>query len=249
MVRRRMCPSARSVEGAIVGPVLVAAVVIAGVTCLASPTAGALIGASHRGRLPATVGAPSPPINVDALPASKSVTASWTTPVSDGGSPLSFFTVTASPGGATAYAGGSATTAQVTGLANGTAYNFSVTATNQAGFTSPLGNVGHTVTPAGIGACAISWSGLGGDGAWANSANWSPARMPATSDYACTPSGGGVVSVTSARVKGLKSQGRSLVVSGTLSLAAASDASVMKALSLQGGALSTARLHHLEREQ
>jgi len=56
---------------------------------------------------------------------------SWTAP-SNGGAAITKYTVTASPGGRTATTTG-ATKATVTGLTNGTAYTFTVSATNVAG--------------------------------------------------------------------------------------------------------------------
>jgi probable HAF family extracellular repeat protein len=62
-------------------------------------------------------------------------TVSFEPPASDGGAQISYFTVTASPGGASA----SGTTSPITvfGLANGTTYRFTVTATNDAGRGTP----------------------------------------------------------------------------------------------------------------
>jgi hypothetical protein len=65
---------------------------------------------------------------------------SWTAPASDGGSPVTGYTVTAAPGGNTA------TTATVTGLTNGTSYTFTLTATNVIG-TSPASAASAAVTP------------------------------------------------------------------------------------------------------
>src|SRR6185503_19878210 len=56
---------------------------------------------------------------------------SFAAPASDGGSPIRYYTATASPGGQS----GSATTSPISvqGLANGTSYTFTVTATNDGG--------------------------------------------------------------------------------------------------------------------
>jgi hypothetical protein len=74
------------------------------------------------------------------------VTVSWTAPSSDGGSPITGYTVTSVPGAKTASTGGSAATAEVTGLTNGVAYRFTVTATNASG-TSPPSASSDPVTP------------------------------------------------------------------------------------------------------
>jgi len=60
------------------------------------------------------------------------VTVSWTAP-DPGGSPITGYTVTASPGGPSVTVGAAATSAVVTGLTNGTAYTFEVRAANAAG--------------------------------------------------------------------------------------------------------------------
>src|SRR6185503_14852227 len=72
---------------------------------------------------PGTV--PARPVIVSAVAGVNSVTVTWTAP-DNGGLAISGYTVTATPGGG-------ATSATVTGLANGTAYTFTVHATNAIG--------------------------------------------------------------------------------------------------------------------
>lgn len=78
--------------------------------------------------------------------ASGSATVSWSAPVSNGGTPVTGYRVTASPGGRTATTTGSVTSAAVSGLTIGTAYRFTVTATNAVG-TGPASLPSAAVTP------------------------------------------------------------------------------------------------------
>src|SRR6185369_14551301 len=65
-------------------------------------------------------------------------------PASNGGSAIISYTVTSSPGNVTAT--GTASPIAVTGLTNGTTYNFTVTATNAAGV-GPVSAPSNNVTP------------------------------------------------------------------------------------------------------
>src|SRR5581483_3188941 len=77
---------------------------------------------------------PSAPINLTATPGNGQVALTWQPPADTGGSPIAFYTVTASPGSFSRNTSDAATTSMtVTGLTNGTPYTFSVTATNSSG--------------------------------------------------------------------------------------------------------------------
>jgi hypothetical protein len=69
---------------------------------------------------------------------------SFTPPASNGGSAITGYTVTSSPGGITAK--GTKSPITVKGLKNGTAYTFTVTATNKVG-TGPASSASKSVTP------------------------------------------------------------------------------------------------------
>lgn len=95
--------------------------------------------------VPAT--APDAPTNVTATPGDQSASVQWTAPF-DEGRPITRYTVTSSPGGVTATVNGNppATSATVSGLTNGTAYTFTVTATNAIG-TGPASSPSNAVVP------------------------------------------------------------------------------------------------------
>ncbi len=87
---------------------------------------------------------PGAPIIGTAIPANTSATVNFSAPNSNGGAAVTGYTVTASPGGSTATGSGSPIT--ISGLANGTAYTFTVRAANANGSGSPSA-VSNRVTP------------------------------------------------------------------------------------------------------
>ena len=119
--------------------------------------------------------APGAPTGVSAVAGNASAVVSWTAPASDGGSAITGYTVTSSPGNITCTAASSPCT--VSGLTNGTPYTFTVTATNAIG-TSPPSTPSASVTPvagvpgaptgvsavAGNASAVVSWTAPANDG-------------------------------------------------------------------------------------
>ena len=89
---------------------------------------------------------PGAPRDAMAVAGNGQVTVSWTAPESDGNSPITAYTATASSGSRTCSTRGALSCA-VSGLANGTAYIFTVTATNTKG-TGPASAPSGWATPA-----------------------------------------------------------------------------------------------------
>jgi hypothetical protein len=103
------------------------------------------------------VGAPGAPTGAAAVAGNGAASVTWVAPASNGGSPITSYTVTANPGGHTCTRPAAPLTCTVSGLTNGTSYQFSVAATNVAGAGPSSGPtaavvVGTPVAPSGVAA-------------------------------------------------------------------------------------------------
>jgi hypothetical protein len=112
-------------------------------TVTATNSAGTGPASSPSNSVTPTYTVPGAPTGVSATPGNTQATVSFTAPASNG-KPITSYTVTSNPGNITAT--GTATAITVTGLTNGTAYTFMVTATNAAG-TGPTSSPSNSVTP------------------------------------------------------------------------------------------------------
>ena len=103
---------------------------------------------------------PNAPTAVSAVAGRGQAVVSFTAPGNNGGSTITGYTVTSSPGGFAASGAGSPIT--VTGLTNGTSYTFTVTATNAVG-TGAASSASAAVTPATVPGAPMAVSAVGGN--------------------------------------------------------------------------------------
>jgi Divergent InlB B-repeat domain/Fibronectin type III domain len=117
--------------------------------------------------------APGAPVGAAAQAADGQAAITFDAPAQDGGTSISSYTVTSSPGGLSA--SGTSSPISVTGLANGTSYTFTVTATNAAG-TGPSSTPSNAVTPIAVG----GGGGGGSSGGGGSGGGGSPPNLAGT---------------------------------------------------------------------
>jgi hypothetical protein len=122
---------------------------------------------------------PGTPTGVTAIPSNGSATVNWTEPAANGASPITSYTVAAYSGTTVAQTKtviAPASSATITGLANGSAYTFTVAASNASGPGAPSapspavtprtlpGAPGGLTVTAGNGSAALQWTAPSSDG-------------------------------------------------------------------------------------
>jgi len=189
------CEPQESTEGSIRGPA------VGGVRRAARPWSGwgtAFYGlvqgvlaiacaAAASGAVAQTV--PGAPTIGTATAGNAQASVTFTAPSSNGGSPITGYTATSAPGGKTGSA--AASPISVTGLTNGTAYTFTVTATNSVG-TGAASSASNSVTPATVPGAPTMGAATRGNGQ--ATVNFSPPSSnggAAITSYTVTPSPGG----------------------------------------------------------
>jgi len=157
---------------------------------------------------------PGAPVIGTAVRENSSASVSWTAPASDGGSPITSYQVQVRTGSTvvrTDVVTGLMTDTLVTGLTNGTAYNFRVAAVNAVG-KGPLSAASNTVTPATVPGAPTIGTATAGQGSatvtWTAPASNGGAAI--TSYQVFVNSGGSVVKA----VTGIAASATSRTVTG-----------------------------------
>ena len=160
-------------------------------TVTASNSAGT--SASSAASAPITPAAPpSAPTALTAIASNASAALSWVAPQANG-APITSYTVTSSPGGFTCTA--SSTSCSVTGLSNGVAYTFTVTASNSAGVSDPS-LASAPITPAAVPSAPAAPVGVVGNAAVVLSWSAPAANGADITSYTVTSSPGGLTCST-----------------------------------------------------
>ncbi len=131
---------------------------------------------------------PGAPTIGTATPANAQAAVSFSAPAFNGGSAITSYTVTSSPHGITGT--GSSSPITVTGLTNGTAYTFTVTATNSAG-TGSASSASSSVTPATVPGAPVIGAPTAGNGQAMVSFSVPSTGGSAITGYTATSSPGG----------------------------------------------------------
>ena len=165
-------------------------------TVKATNAAGASVASTASSSVSPQATAPGAPTGVSAALGNALAIVSFTAPASNGGSVVTGYTVTSSPGGITGT--GSASPIVVTGLTNGTAYTFTVTATNAAG-TGAASTASASITPITVPGAPTGASATAGNGQ-ASVAFTAPGSTggSAITGYSVTSSPGGITGTGSA---------------------------------------------------